>query len=186
MEIQQIKQKVAQAMPTKRFVHTEGVYETAIILAKRFGVDEKKAAVAALLHDVAKYLPHEEMKEMLINHHLSSYLDHNEAVWHAPVGSLVAVKEYGICDQDILNAIQYHTTGRMQMSDLEKVIYLADYIEPNRKQPGVDEIRELCEKSLDVAMATTLHRTINYLNTQTNPDIHPDTLDAYEDYKKYL
>lgn len=183
LNIEALKTRVAQKMPASRFSHTLGVYETALTLAKRFDVSEKQAALAALLHDVAKYESLDEMQRLLTTHDLAAYCEYSPLVWHAPVGAIIARNEFDVTDEDVLNAIKYHTTGRKEMSELEKVIFLADFIEPNRTQPGVDEIRLLCETSLDEAMAQTLENTVNYLNSLPNSSLHPDTLAALSHYK---
>ena len=182
LTLSQLKARVANTLPKNRFVHTEGVCETAKQLANRFGVDEEAAQIAALLHDIAKYESEDDMKKHLQAQALTSYLAYSSLVWHAPVGAIIARETYGIEDEDILNAIQYHTTGRANMSELEKVIYLADYIEPNRRQPGVEEIRTLCTLSLDQALAETLKRTVTYLQRDPEAIIHPDTLAARDYY----
>ncbi len=182
MTLEQLKACVAKKLPSNRFEHTQGVCETAKMLAKRFNVDEEAAQVAALLHDIAKYESVDEMKKQLLAHDLTTYLEYSSLVWHAPVGAILAREVYEVTNQDILNAIQYHTTGREAMSELEKVIYLADYIEPNRKQPGVDDIRALCHVSLDEALAQTLDRTVSYLQKSSDDVIHPDTLAARNYY----
>ena len=127
-----------------------------------------------------------ELKEKLIAANEMEYLNYSPLVWHAPVGAIVAQKSYGIIDQDVLNAIKYHTTGRPAMSTLEKIIFLADYIEPGRIQPGVDEIRNLSGQDLNRAVAKTLANTIAYLKQKSSADIHPDTMAAYEYYYDYL
>lgn len=97
------------------------------------------------------------MKAIIINESMSVHLlEANTELWHAPVGAFLVEKEVGLTDEDILNAIRYHTSGRPGMSSLEKVIYVADYIEPGRKFPGVEEVRELAEQDLDKALLQAL------------------------------
>ncbi len=186
MKLKQLQEKVKNQLPPTRYEHTLGVVRTSEILAEKYHVLLESAQVAALLHDIAKYLPNNELKEKLIAANEMEYLNYSPLVWHAPVGAIVAQKSYGIIDQDVLNAIKYHTTGRPAMSTLEKIIFLADYIEPGRIQPGVDEIRNLSGQDLNRAVAKTLANTIAYLKQKSSADIHPDTLAAYDYYYDYL
>ena len=178
--------KKKQQLPSKRYNHTLGVVATSEQLAKRYNASVESAQIAALLHDIAKYLPNDLLKEKLESAKETDYLNYSPLVWHAPVGAIVAKETYQIKDSDILNAIKYHTTGKAAMTTLEKIVFLADYIEPNRTQPGVEEIRKLATKDLDVAVAQTLADTVAYLSSKGKGDIHPDTLAAYEYYRQYL
>ena len=186
MEIKEIRQSVKEQLLVDRYRHTLGVEETSTILANRYGADEKKAKISALLHDIAKNQTYNEMREQLMLAGEASYLEYNSLVWHAPVGALVAKAKYQIEDEDILNAIKYHSTGRPAMSLLEKIVFLADYIEPGRTQPNVDQIRDLACQSLEKAVAQTLANTVAYLSSKGDNEIHPDTLAAYEFYRHYL
>jgi predicted HD superfamily hydrolase involved in NAD metabolism len=181
-----LKSFVKQQLPERRYAHTIGVYETSTELANRFKVEVSKAQTAALLHDIAKYLPHEVLEEKLIQAHETDYLAYSSLVWHAPVGAIIAREECQITDEEVLNAIKYHTTGKAAMTNLEKVVFLADYIEPGRTQPGVETIREIAKNSLDHAVAQTLSDTVAYLSSKNQDAIHPDTLAAYEYYRNFL
>lgn len=122
---------VSSQMPAKRWEHTQGVMETAVILAGRFGADPVKAELAAILHDVAKYWPVQRLHQMMVDHKLSEELLHyDKQLWHAEVGAFVAQQEYGVTDAQVLDAIRYHTSGRIGMTLLDKVVCLADYMEP--------------------------------------------------------
>ncbi len=141
-------QLVKVQITEKRYVHTLGVAESAALLAKRFGADVKKAELAAIFHDYAKFRSKDEMKQIIVSQNMAKeLLDFHSELWHAPVGAYLVEHEAGITDRDILDAIAYHTTGRIGMTVLEKVVYLADYIEPGRSFPGVDEVRELATKA---------------------------------------
>lgn len=105
-------------------------------------------------------------------------LEYSPELWHAPVGAYLVKKEAAIHDQDILTAIEFHTSGRPNMTLLEKVIYVADYIEPGRHFPGVEEVRELAEKDLDSALIQSLKNTISFLLKKNQP-VYPDTLATY-------
>lgn len=165
-------------MPAKRWLHTLGVMSESIILAERFGADPAKAELAAILHDVAKYWPIEEQRNLLIREQIGqAELEFDKALMHAVIGAWVAEHEYGIQDQDVLDAIRYHTSGREQMSLLDKVVCLADYIEPGRDFPGVDKLRKLARNDIDEALIAGFDGTIEVLIEQRKR-IFPLTLAA--------
>jgi predicted HD superfamily hydrolase involved in NAD metabolism len=177
-------QKVKKRLPENRYNHVLGVLGTAVELAKRFNVPEEKAQVAAILHDVAKFSDRQWMQSVIISQKMDPLLlDYHAELWHAPVGSYVASYEFGVNDEDVLNAIRYHTTGRAGMSDLEKVIYIADMVEPNRKFTGVDELRQLKEQGLDVMMEACIKHSIEFLVSKNQP-VFPDSLKCYEYFTK--
>ena len=155
-----------------RMHHTAGVIETAIRLAHDNHIDTTKARLAALLHDCAKYLPTDE----LINRSKDSF--QIIPVLHAEVGAQLAEEVYGINDPDILHAIRLHTTGDVGMTELDKIIYLADMIEPSRNYPGVEELRSVSD--LNKAVYLALKRTLKYTE-ESGSAIHPATLRAIND-----
>lgn len=155
-----------------RMHHTAGVIETAIRLAHDNHIDTTKARLAALLHDCAKYLPPDE----LINRSKDSF--QIIPVLHAEVGAQLAEEVYGINDPDILHAIRLHTTGDVGMTELDKIIYLADMIEPSRNYPGVEELRSVSD--LNKAVYLALKRTLKYTE-ESGSAIHPATLRAIYD-----
>jgi len=168
MNKEDLMNRVREQMPEARWRHTVGVTETAIRLAGMYGADAAKAELAAILHDCCKYWPVNKQAETLrqggpLPPDMIDVLDYDKELWHAPAGALIAAKEYGITDGEILDAICYHTTGRAKMTLLDKIICLADYIEPGRDFPGVHNIRELAEHSLEKALVAGLDSTIHYL-----------------------
>ncbi|MCU7742236.1 bis(5'-nucleosyl)-tetraphosphatase (symmetrical) YqeK [Priestia megaterium] len=172
---------VKKQLTERRYIHTVGVMETAIELAKRFEADEKKAELAAIFHDYAKFRPKEEMKQIIIDQNMNpSLLEYNTELWHAPVGAFLVRNEVGITDKEVLDAIAYHTSGRPGMTLLEKIVYVADYIEPGRRFPGVDEVRELAETDLNAALIQSLKNTISFLMTK-HQAVYPDTMMTYND-----
>lgn len=172
---------VKEQITEKRYIHTLGVMETAIQLAQKYGADQKKAETSAIFHDYAKFRPLEEMKRILVDQHFDArLLQFNPELWHAPVGAYLVEKEVGIMDTEILNAIHYHTSGRIGMTLLDKIIYLADYIEPGRNFPGVEEARELAQENLNKALIYSVRNTIQYLLNR-NQTVYPDTIDFYND-----
>jgi predicted HD superfamily hydrolase involved in NAD metabolism len=172
---------VKEQLTEHRYLHTIGVMETAIKLAEKYGADSKKAELAAIFHDYAKFRPKEEMRGIIIKEGMpAELLDYNSELWHAPVGAFLAEREAGIRDKEVLDAIRYHTSGRPGMSLLEKIIYLADYIEPGRHFPGVDEVRDLAEAHLDKALIKSVQNTIMFLMKKGQP-VFPASFQTYND-----
>ncbi|KAA9005427.1 HD domain-containing protein [Paenibacillus spiritus] len=160
----ELMQSVSAQMPEKRWQHTLGVMSSAAELAHRYGGDPDKAELAAILHDVAKYWPVERQRAVIEENGLNKeLLLYDKQLWHAEVGAFVAEHEYGVTDREVLDAVRYHTSGRQQMTLLDRIVCLADYIEPGRDFPGVDRIRELSMKSLEEGLIAGLDSTISLL-----------------------
>ncbi|WHX47809.1 bis(5'-nucleosyl)-tetraphosphatase (symmetrical) YqeK [Paenibacillus woosongensis] len=172
---------VSGQMPERRWGHTLGVMESAVALARRYGEDPQRADLAALLHDVAKYWPIEQQEAVIRDHQLNmELLDYDKQLLHAEVGAYVAQQDYGVEDTGVIDAIRYHTSGRIGMTKLDKIICLADYIEPGRDFPGVNRIRELAEHSLEEALVAGLDSTISFL-IEKQKRIFPTTVLARND-----
>lgn len=169
-----------ERLTEKRYIHTIGVMETAIRLAKLYNVDEKKAETAAILHDIAKYEEIEKMEQIVKAHLDDQLIGWGGEIMHGPVGAWIVKQELHIDDEDILNAIRFHTTGRPKMTDLEKVIYISDMIEPNRKFDGVEKLRKKAEQSLNGAMRSCIRHTIAFL-VDTKQPIYPQSILCYND-----
>ena len=150
--LEEINNYVKETIKGSRYSHTLGVVETAKELAKINGEDIQKAELAALIHDVAKYIPVDEQVKILEEHG-------------------------GIEDEMVLDAVKYHTLAKKDMSTLEKIIYIADYIEPGRDFPGVEELREITREDLDKGVLKGLENTILFVIKQGNL-IHPLTIEA--------
>lgn len=166
-DIRKIRKAMEKALDPKRYEHTLGVAYTAAALAMRYGDDVNNAILAGMLHDCAKCLTNEKRLNICEKYNIAV----NEAerknpyLLHAKVGSFLAMKKYGVTDKDVINAILNHTTGRPGMSLLEKIIWIADYIEPGRKQaPNLPLIRKLAFEDLDQALLTALRDTLEYLH----------------------
>jgi predicted HD superfamily hydrolase involved in NAD metabolism len=184
MNRDQALQLVKPQLTDHRYLHTIGVMETAIKLAERYGADVKKAELAAIFHDYAKFRPKDEMKQIIVEQSMPPILlEYNSELWHAPVGAFLAEKEAGITDSEVLDAIRYHTSGRIGMTRLDKIVYLADYIEPGRHFPGVDEVRAIAEEDLDKALIQSMKNTIQFLMKKNQP-VFPDTFNAYNSIVK--
>jgi predicted HD superfamily hydrolase involved in NAD metabolism len=178
MQFEQMMATVEAQLPEKRWKHTLGVIESSVELAKRFGADPDKARIAALLHDIAKYWPAQRQREAVEADGHPAGLDtlqYDKPLWHSHAGAYVARTEFGIEDEEILDAIRYHTSGRIGMTLLEKVVCLADYIEPGRDYPGVEELRKLAETSLERALLAGFDGTIMHL-IETGKRIYPLTV----------
>ena len=179
--IEEIKEKLKNCLSYERYIHSLGTMEKAMELAERFGLDVEKAQVAGLLHDCAKCISNEELEAY------SHAFDESEKMscktWHAPVGEIIARRDYGVTDDEILSSIRWHTIGKVGMSDFEKVIFLADKIENRTREP---EFREKIEKalnkhnSLDHAMFKSFKMTIKSLVKRKLP-ICFQTIEVYND-----
>ena len=163
--------------------HIEGVCETAKLLAKHYGADEKKAEFAALYHDRFKYLMPEELVNFVKRFDLDKKYENNIDLAHSKIAAEMMKCEHGVSDEDVINAVKYHTTGRAGMSLLEKILYIADVIEPGRDYPGVEKLRELAYKDLDSACLTAMENTVEYVRAKGN-FVDEDTLQAIEWFRK--
>lgn len=190
--IKKLTKAMEEVQSSKRFLHTLGVEYTAAALAMRYDVPILSAQIAGLLHDCAKPLSDEKQLKICEKNNLvvRDVEKRNPYLLHSKVGAFLAKTEYGIDDQDILNAIEFHTTGRPEMSTLEKIVFIADFIEPGRKDAyGLPEIRKMAFQDLDIAMVRILEDTLRYLMSNDR-DIDPLANDAYGYYlgihmKKY-
>ena len=182
-----IYEKLKISLDEARYEHTLGVMYTAGCMAMAFGYDVNKAMLAGLLHDCAKCMSHNERLILCEKYDVvvtTSELE-NKALLHAKAGAILAKIEYDICDEEILHAIEVHTTGEPNMSMLDKIIYIADYIEPGRdKAPNLELVRRIAYKDLDACMAQILSDSLSYLKT-CNQIIDETTVKAYEFYKQY-
>ena len=187
-ELQNLEIKLSKELPTKRFIHTQGVRYIAASLAMRYDVDIVKAQMAALLHDCAKCFSDTELLNMCRERKISISEIEEKAphLLHAKLGSILACEKYHVCGQDVLDAIQYHTTGRPDMTDLEKIIFIADYIEPNRKMiRGIEQCRKNAFVDLDKTMYFILENTLEYLDKEISENkIDEMTTKAYAFYKQ--
>ncbi|MBR5740143.1 MAG: bis(5'-nucleosyl)-tetraphosphatase (symmetrical) YqeK [Firmicutes bacterium] len=159
----ELKDRLLEYMETnltpERKKHTEGVRKTARELALKYGADPEKADIAAIGHDFYRYMDGDDLNTFIVNHGLPDKYLNNPALAHSKIAAIRLRTDFGIEDQDILNAVSYHTTGRPGMSVLEKVIYLADAMEEGRNYPRVDEIREEARKGLDQGVLRSLINT---------------------------
>lgn len=165
LSIKEIKKYLKETLKEDRYIHTLHVSDIAIKLAGLNGISEEKAEIAALAHDVAKNISKSKMKEIIDNNNIpiSDVEKNNPNLWHSIVGPIEAMKKLGINDDEILDAIRWHTTGKENMSLLTKIIYIADMIEPSRNFDGVEDIRRITFEDLDKGVYCGLTHSIEFL-----------------------
>lgn len=185
--LDRLRELVKSRVTQKRYIHTLGVEEKAVELANKYGVDEEKARVAAILHDIAKSVDVDSLEEVC-RKYFSDELSEEDIkiteILHGFVGYMIAKDELKIEDDEILEAIKYHTIGKKGLSKLGRVIYIADGIEKNRDYPNVDKIREITDRDLDEGIIYEIDRKIEYLNN-CGGKIHKNTLEM-RDWLKSL
>lgn len=162
-----------------RFKHSLNVADEAVRLAKKYGADAEKAELAGLLHDIMKDAKKPEQLEM-IGSNINALEINAPKLWHAMAGAEYLKKVLDIEDEDVLNAVRYHTTARAGMSVLEKVIYLADFTSAERDYDGVERMRKAVKNDIDTAMNEALTFSIECLLSDKSA-IHPDTFLAYNE-----
>lgn len=182
MNLKQAKELVRSRLSDKRYEHTLNVKKMAVKLAKLHGANEEQAALAALLHDSAKEISKDEMKELMRQY--PQYAEGGEErpspVWHGVCAAILARTEWGVEDEAVLSAIACHTAGKPGMSKLDKIVYLADMTSAERDWPGVNKLRKLERKDLDAAMLAALKQTNDFVLSQGKP-LDPMSKAAYED-----
>jgi len=165
LSTEEIKLYLKENLIKKRHIHTLGVADIAKKLAKLNGISEEKAEIAGLAHDVAKNLSKGRMKEIMEENNiiLSDVEENNSNLWHSIIAPIVAKDKLGIDDEEILDSIRWHTTGKEDMSILTKIIYIADMIEPDRNFDGVEDIRKATFIDLDMGVYYGLTHSIEFL-----------------------
>ena len=187
-KITKIRRKLMTELDTERYEHTLGVMYTAASMAMRYDEDVEKALLAGLLHDCAKCISGENKIKLCNKYHLSvsEVEKKNPSLLHAKLGAFLAAKKYHIKDKDAINAIASHTTGCPNMTLLDKIIYIADYIEPGRKElPNMAEVRKLAFTDINECLYRILEDSLVYLNSK-NISVDPMTEKTYLYYKNKL
>lgn len=169
-DLSKIKEYVKKNLSEKRFIHTQGVAATAKDLAKHYNENELYAEMSGYLHDIAKELSLEEMNEITKELDIDDYIRSSKAMMHAIAGAELANKLFEI-PSEVYSACYYHTTGRENMTKLEKIVFISDMIEPSREFSGLDEIKALAKTDLSKAVLASLNSTICHL-VKTNKKIH--------------
>lgn len=187
MELREIRKKLKKELDKERYEHTKGVMYTAgcLAMANMYPVD--KAMLAGLLHDCAKNIPNEEKIRICEKNNvlISAVERENPCLLHAKAGAVIAEEKYDIHDPEILHAIKVHTTGEPNMNTLDKIIFVADYIEPKRDRAAhLEQIRKLAFEDLNVCVAEILYDTLHYLNSKKGA-IDPATEITYGFYQPY-
>ena len=177
-----IEKELLKDIGEKRYSHSLRVMETALKLCQIYNEKEDRVRLAAILHDCGKMLDQAQLLQASKDFDivLDEYMENNIELIHAPLGAKIAEKKYKIKDQEVLNAIKYHTTGRENMTLLDKIIFIADYIEPKRNFEGIDEIRQLAPIDIDRSIVLAMDKTIKFLIDNKNL-IHTKTIVARND-----
>ena len=186
-ELMEIRSRLKDELKKSRFEHSLGVEFTSASLAMRYGADIYKARIAGLLHDCAKNVSDDKQLDLCKKYKLpiSDTEKKLSYLLHAKLGAYIAKKEYGLKYNEIHSAIEYHTTGKPDMKILEKIVFVADYIEPGRdKAPRLDEIRVEAFQDIDYAMLMIFDDTISYI-LSSDGIIDNTTLDAQNYLRKY-
>lgn len=171
-EILYIRRRLKKKMDEDRFEHTIGVAYTSVCLAMRYGEDLHKAELAGLLHDCAKCIPDDIKLDKCKRNNIpiTKAQEQSPSLLHAKLGAFIAADHYRIKDQDILNAIENHTTGRPAMSLLEKIVFVADYIEPRRnKASNLSKLRQMAFINIDRTVYEIMDQTLRYLKSKKVP-----------------
>ncbi len=175
-------QIIKPMLSEKRFAHSLNVAQEAVKLAKKYGADPEKAELAGILHDILKDTPADKQLKIISDFGIimSDVELSAKKFWHAIGGAVYIRSALNIADEEIIDAVRYHTTGRHNMTLLEKVIFVADFISKDRDYPGVEEMRRTAYKSLDRAIMEGIAFTVGDLLKNREPVV-PETIDAYND-----
>lgn len=171
--------RLREQLSSKRLEHSINVMNTAVSLAKHYQADEQKAELAGILHDCAKELLKEESTKRAYEYGLEpdEIIRRQNSLLHGPLGAYIARNEFAVEDEEVFNAIYYHTTGRRSMSLLEKIVYISDYIEPGRTFKGVNVLRKLAFTNIDKCLLKCTDTTIRFILKEGGL-LHPNTVDA--------
>ena len=182
MTYEQYEQEVQRHLTEKRFYHSQCVAQEAARLAQRYGADVEKARLAGILHDIMKDTPPEQQLKILQDSGilLTKTQRHNRKLWHALAGAAYLQQTLQVKDGDIVEAVRCHTSGKKDMSLLEKVLFVADYISADRDYPGVEDMRLAADRSLEEAMVEGIRFTVNELMEQRLP-VAAESIQAYND-----
>lgn len=184
-DIGALERFMKENLKESRYRHSLGVEKMAVKLADIYGADADKAAFTGRYHDIAKCFDEKTMDENIKRYSLDESLLGNPALAHSKVGAAILEHEFGVTDEDILNAVRYHTTARKDMSLLEQITYVADVVEENRTYPDLKYYQDLAAKDLDQCTLEILEYTISDL-TDKYRQIDKDTLRAYNYIKHKL
>ena len=178
----ELKALLRSRLTEKRYIHSLGVAQTAKKLAEKFGADPERAYLAGLVHDITKNTPDDEQLQIIKNSGIILTLEerNNPKLFHAISGSAYIKDALGFEDSEIISAVRYHTTGKAGMTTLEKIVYVADFVSPERDFPGVDFMRQLASEDLDKACLFAVDFCIPNL-VKTGCVLHPDSVGLYNE-----
>ncbi len=176
---QDIQNYLMENLKIKRYEHSLSVRDTAVELAKIYGADVEKAKIAGLVHDCAKNMSDEKILDIAEKHglHINEICKENPQLLHGSIAAIIAEEKMGITDNCLLNAVTYHTTGKKCMTVLEKILYVADYVEPLRNFTGVEILRAAAYEDLDKALLIAFDNTIKFV-IEKGQLIHLDTIEG--------
>ena len=182
MTYEQYEQEVQRHLTEKRFYHSQCVAQEAARLAQRYGADVEKARLAGILHDIMKDTPPEQQLKILQDSGilLTKTQRHNRKLWHALAGAAYLQQTLQVKDGDIVEAVRCHTSGKKDMSLLEKVLFVADYISADREYPGVERMRQAAYRSLEEAIVEGVLFTVQEMMGQRLP-VAAESVEAYND-----
>lgn len=182
LSYEQAEKMVRETLSEKRYTHTVNVKNMAVELAKKYGADPEKAAMAAILHDAVKERSREELLQILQENAImaGNAAQSPAPVWHGPCAAILAKTQWGIDDPEIIDAIWCHTTGRVGMTKLDKILYLSDMISAERSYPEVDELRMLAKQDLDLATLTAVRHNTRWMQ-ETGKPVDPLSLETLRD-----
>ncbi|MDF2839439.1 MAG: hypothetical protein K0Q99_210 [Clostridia bacterium] len=174
-----IKEYLRNTLSANRYMHSENTAITAERLAKNYGVDSQKAYIAGLIHDCTRELEIGTQQEMLrsLRKQVDELTYHIKELLHAHTAEYLIVDQFGINDEEIISAVRFHTTGKENMTMLEKILFLSDVVEPSRNFPGADYIRQLSMENIDEALLAAFDSSIRFLIGKRSL-IHPNTFIA--------
>lgn len=184
-----LKKKMKKTLPKLRYKHSVNVANTALALAMCYGKNADRAYIAGILHDCAKAVPDEDRAQICEKEgiEVTDVERRNPALLHAKMGAWMAEREYGIRDTGILNAIRYHTTGRPNMTMLEKIIFVSDYIEPMRdRAPRLRQIRMLAFRDIDKCIYEITADSVTYLEKKAPENMDMMTVKTFRYYQRLL
>lgn len=171
--------RIQMHLDQARYQHCLRVEQTAIDLAEKYHADVKQAGLAGLVHDYAKQRSNSEFKTVILDEGFDTrLLEYNNGIWHGIVGTYFIERELGITNSTILNAVRRHTIGAPEMSVIDQIVFIADYIEPGRDFPGVEEARKAAAKSLTDGVQYELKNVLLYL-VENDSKVFPPTIESY-------
>ncbi|MEE0801243.1 MAG: bis(5'-nucleosyl)-tetraphosphatase (symmetrical) YqeK [Gemmiger sp.] len=186
MTEEEAKALVKPRLSAKRYQHTLNVKKMAVKLARRYGADPEKAALAAILHDSAKELPRQELLQIFADNAIiaQNAAQRPSPVWHGIAAAILCQTQWGVTDPEILSAIRCHTTGKVGMSLLDKILYMADMTSAERDYPGVEVLRAEEMENLDLALCHALEQCIGFVKEKGGV-LDPETVAALQDVRRH-